>query len=117
MFENKSQPLASKRVFVKRVFVSVSLVGMLMTVVLTIGTVGYHLSTSPHMSWTDAFHNAAMILSGMGLVTTSNFTESGKIFSSLYALFSGMVFVGAIGIFLAPLFHRILHRLHVEDDI
>jgi len=61
-----------------------------------------------------ALHNASMILSGMGPVITID-TVSGKIFSSFYALFSGLVFVTNLGILLAPLLHRILHHFHVAD--
>jgi len=56
-----------------------------------------------------------MILSGMGPVIEIN-TISGKVFSSFYALFSGVVFITNIGVILAPALHRIYHRLHLEDQ-
>ena len=80
------------------------------------GTFGYHFSTEPFTGWLDAFHNASMILSGMGPVITEGFTNGGKIFSSLYALFSGIVFVGAMGFVFAPGLHRIFHRLHLDEE-
>ena len=82
---------------------------------LLIGTIGYHCATHPFTEWLDAFHNASMILSGMGPVITSGFTAGGKIFSSFYALFSGIVFVGAMGYIFAPGIHRIFHKLHLEQ--
>jgi hypothetical protein len=84
---------------------------------LIIGTVGYHFSTDHPMCWLDAFHNASMILSGMGPIIPQNlsFTDGGKIFSSLYALFSGIIFITSIGYMLAPGIHRIFHRLHLEQ--
>jgi hypothetical protein len=39
----------------------------------------------------------------------------GKLFAGLYALYSGMVFLVVVGIVVAPVFHRILHRFHLED--
>lgn len=39
-----------------------------------------------------------------------------KLFSSFYALFSGIVFIANIGVILAPLMHRIYHHLHLEDN-
>jgi hypothetical protein len=51
------------------------------------------------MSWVDAFVNAAMILSGMGPVSSLQ-TDGGKIFAGCYALFSGLAFITSIGIFL-----------------
>jgi hypothetical protein len=67
------------------------------------------------MPWIDALHNASMILSGMGPVVEIK-TVSGKLFSSFYALFSGIAFITNIGIILAPAAHRLFHRLHMEEE-
>jgi hypothetical protein len=115
MYERKAEPLASKRVYYKRIASNAFRVLGLFAIILVVGTVGYHFSTDPITPWLDAFHNASMILSGMGPVVTSGFSVGGKIFSSLYALFSGIVFVGAMGYILAPGLHRIFHRLHLEQ--
>lgn len=56
-----------------------------------------------------------MILGGMGPVDRLHCT-AGKMFASFYALFSGMVFLVAAGILIAPLAHRLLHRLHLESS-
>jgi hypothetical protein len=42
--------------------------------------------------------------------------SAAKLFASGYALFSGIVFLSAVGIVLAPVFHRILHKFHLEHD-
>ena len=78
---------------------------------LAIGMAGYALTEG--MAFIDAFVNAAMILSGMGPVTELK-TEAGKLFAGCYAIFSGLVIVIATGFVLAPIFHRVLHRFHVE---
>jgi hypothetical protein len=57
--------------------------------------------------------NAAMILSGMGPIGELK-TTPGKIFAGTYAIFSGLVIIIATGFLLAPIFHRVLHRFHVE---
>jgi hypothetical protein len=114
-YEKKNEPLAPRRVYYKRIarnFISVS--GILF-IMLVIGTVGYHYATKINTDWLDAFHNSSMILSGMGPIIVDGFTTGGKIFSSLYALFSGIVFVGAMGFILAPGIHRIFHKLHLEQ--
>jgi hypothetical protein len=36
------------------------------------------------------------------------------VFASIYALFSGIVFISTAGIILAPMFHRVLHKFHIE---
>jgi len=62
----------------------------------------------------DALLNAAMILAGMGPVDVLN-SDAAKLFASAYALFSGVVFISATGILLAPIFHQVLHRFHIEE--
>jgi hypothetical protein len=42
--------------------------------------------------------------------------NASKLFASIYALFSGVVFLSGVGIVLSPLFHRLLHRFHLEDQ-
>ena len=82
---------------------------------LAVGTLGYHLTAD--LGWLDAELNAAMILTGMGPVNPIT-TSAGKVFASIYALFSGVAFLVAVGVIFAPLLHRALHRFHLEggDD-
>ncbi len=82
-------------------------------VCLLIGIFGYHYIA--HLIWIDALHNASMILSGMGPVAPID-NVSGKLFSSFYALFSGVAFITNISIFLAPVVHRFLHKIHIEKQ-
>jgi len=116
MYEKKNQPLAPRIIYYKRIAKNFLVVSILLAIMLAIGTTGYHCSTNPFSSWIDSFHNASMILSGMGPVITEGFTSGGKIFSSVYALFSGIVFVGAMGFLFAPGVHRIFHRLHLDEE-
>ena len=112
MYEKKTQPLASQRVFFIRMGRNMFFMFMLIVFSLLIGVIGYHYLAGAE--WVDAFHNASMILSGMGPVITIE-NETGKIFSSCYALFSGLVFVTNIGVLLAPVMHRIMHSVHLEE--
>ena len=78
-----------------------------------IGITGYrHYS---ELNWVDSFHMSSMILTGMGPVVEMK-TDSAKIFSSIYALYSGVAFLTIVGVFLTPIVHRILHLLHIERD-
>src|SRR3954469_11187884 len=109
-YENKTQPLAPVGVFVKRTMKNLGVAMAILGACLLIGIFGYHYIA--HIVWIDALHNASMILSGMGPVAeVKNFW--GKIFSSAYALFSGVVFITNIGFILAPAAHRLFHTLHV----
>jgi len=114
-YEKKTEPLAPGHVYYKRIAHNLAWVFVILSVMLVIGTVGYHCSTNKKTDWIDAFHNASMILSGMGPVM-DDFSPGGKIFSSLYALFSGLVFVGTTGLILAPGIHRIFHKLHMQEE-
>jgi len=78
---------------------------------LAVGMTGY--AVFENMSITDAYVNAAMILSGMGPLGELK-SEGGKIFAGSYAIFSGLLIVIATGFVLAPVFHRVLHKFHVE---
>jgi hypothetical protein len=62
-----------------------------------------------------AFANAAMILSGMGPLDKLT-TSAGLYFEGVYALVSGLVFFAVAGLVFSPLFHRILHSFHLEDQ-
>ena len=78
---------------------------------VSIGTIGYHMTAG--LPWVDAFLNASMILSGMGPVDKLE-TTAAKIFAAVYALFSGLLFIGLAGLVLAPWAHRVLHKMHAE---
>ncbi|HWY97874.1 MAG TPA: hypothetical protein VNY36_02205 [Bacteroidia bacterium] len=111
MFENKYQPLAKKEVFYSRLMKMALIATVAVIVCLLIGIAGYHYIA--HLIWIDALHNASMILSGMGPVANID-NVAGKLFSSFYALFSGVAFITNIGIFLSPVIHRFLHKIHIN---
>lgn len=110
-FERRGQPVASRRKFLIRMGLAVSLWLFLTTAGMAIGIAGYAYFEG--MSFVDAFVNAAMILSGMGPMGELK-TTGGKVFAGLYAIFSGLIIIIATGFVLAPIFHRVLHRFHVE---
>jgi hypothetical protein len=109
MLESKHQPLAPFSVFRRRIAKSFAFGMIILFFCLMIGVCGYHYTD--RISWLDSLHNASMILSGMGPVVEIKSTI-GKLFSSFYALFSGVIFITNIGIILAPAIHRFFHRLH-----
>jgi hypothetical protein len=110
-FERHHNRLISRPRFAVRLLMAMGLWLALTAVGLLIGIAGY--AGFEGMSLTDAYVNAAMILSGMGPVGELK-TTAGKIFAGSYAIFSGLVIVVATGFVLAPIFHRVLHRFHVE---
>jgi len=111
IFEHGRQPVISRRRFIRRMFIAISLWLALTVIGLLIGIAGY--AKFEGMSIVDAYVNAAMILSGMGPIGELK-TTAGKLFAGTYAIFSGLIIVIATGFILAPIFHRVLHRFHVE---
>lgn len=112
MLESKHQPLAPLSVFKRRIAKSFMFGIAIMFFCLLLGVLGYHYTAG--IGWLDSLHNASMILSGMGPVVNINNTV-GKLFSSFYALFSGVIFITNIGVMLAPAIHRFFHRMHVQS--
>ena len=80
---------------------------------VSIGTIGYHYFGQS--GWLDSFHMSCMILTGMGPVVEMK-TDGAKIFSSFFALYSGVAFLSITAVFFAPIVHRFLHILHVESE-
>lgn len=112
-FEHKKQKVADVNVFVKRVFRYMLFALILIVFSVGVGTVGYKYFGAP--SWVDAFHMACMILTGMGPVISLD-TDAAKMFSSFYALYSGVAFLSSTAVFFSPIIHRLLHMLQVDDE-
>ena len=113
MYEHRRKPLLSWRAFLGRLLRHFTAAAGLVLLSLGIGMLGYE--RLEHLGWRDAFLNAAMLLGGMGPVDRP-LTDAGKIFAGLYALYSGLVFLIVAGLLLAPVVHRILHRLHWDNE-
>jgi len=113
-YEHHREPLAPHHVFVRRVLLHFSMAIGLICLSLGIGIVGYH--NLGGLAWEDALVESSMLMGGMGPVYGQSLTTvSAKLFSSAYALFCGLVLIALFGIILAPVFHRILHRLHFSE--
>lgn len=115
MFEHHKQPLASQSEFAQRMVRFGLLAAGVIIFSLGIGILGYHYLES--LSWIDSLLNASMILGGMGPVNTLQ-TNAGKVFASFYALYSGIILLASVGVLVTPIFHRFMHRFHLEleDD-
>jgi hypothetical protein len=112
MYEHRKEPLLPMALFIRRLFRHGLIGAVVIAFSLAIGIVGYHLLAG--FSWLDSLLNASMILGGMGPVNLLT-TTAAKLFASFYALFAGIAFLATVGILLAPIAHRILHRLHMEE--
>ena len=112
-FEKHHERLLPRRKFYGRLLRSVITASTIIFLSLGIGALGYHFCNK--LSWLDALLNAAMILTGMGPVDSMPSVAS-KLFASFYALFSGIIFLTAVGVLFAPVAHRLLHKFHLEVE-
>jgi hypothetical protein len=112
-FENRKQPLAPLSLFLKRWLHFASFGFGLIAISVAIGIWGYHVFAG--LGWLDSFQMACLILTGMGPTVTMT-SAGAKIFSSLYALYSGVAFLSICAVFFAPAIHRFLHKLHLDED-
>ena len=88
---------------------------LLMLGALAIGVLGYRYIVGDK-DFYDALLDASMLLGGMGPITTTFPTPAAKVFASVYALFSGLVILASAGIFVSPIAHRILVRIHADAE-
>jgi hypothetical protein len=112
-FEHRSAPLLSRRAYARRL-VRFWMFGMLIIFgSLGIGVAGYHYFAG--LDFWDSLLNASMILFSEGPISPTP-TVAGKIWASFYALFSGVAFITIVGVIFAPVFHRFLHRFHLDEE-
>ena len=112
-FERRHEKLAPISVYVQRIAGSLALALGLMAIALSIGIAGYHFIAG--FNFVDSLLEASMILGGMGPVRELP-KDTAKIFASIYALFSGVIFIALMGILLAPTAHRVLHKFHIDEN-
>jgi hypothetical protein len=112
-FEHRSEPVLPFDQFIKRIFRYTFFSFLLLGVSLGIGVLGYHYIND--LPWIDALLNASMILTGMGPIDPMK-NDAAKLFASFYSIFSGVVFLSTVAVFLAPIAHRFLHKLHVDEE-
>jgi hypothetical protein len=110
-FERRGDKVVPRHIFVRRMLKAIGVWFAIIIVGLAVGITGY--AGFEGLSLTDAYLNAAMILSGMGPAVELK-TTGGKLFAGTYAILSGLIIIIATGFVLAPIFHRVLHKFHLE---
>ena len=113
MYERRWEPPIPRRAFLARMARHGGFSVAVLAVSLLIGIVGYH--AFERLSVVDGFLNSAMLLGGMGPVDPPK-TTAGKLFAGIYALYAGLVVITVAGVIGAPIFHRLLHRFHWQEQ-
>jgi hypothetical protein len=111
--EHRKQQIAPVHVFIKRLGRYTLFAFLLIAFSVAIGTIGYHNIAA--LDWLDSFHMSCLILTGMGPVVEMKTAEA-KLFSSFYALYSGLAFLSITAVFFAPIVHRLLHILQIDTE-
>ncbi len=113
MYESKKHVPISTGAFVLRMVWHLLAALLLCAITLCIGTAGHMLFE--HMSFHDALLNSSMIMGGLG-IAIHPVSYAGKIFFAFYGLFVGVLFAALIGVIAAPMIHRIVHKMHLDDE-
>lgn len=111
MYEHHTQPVISRHAFIQRMLGHIGTIMPLVGLSLGAGVLGYHFIAG--LGWVDALLNASMIAAGMGPVNLLP-TAAGKVFASLYALYSGLFLIAVTGYLITPVLHRLLHKFHAR---
>ena len=112
-YEHRSSARLPRRLFVHRLALHALIGAGAIAISDVMGTIGYHHFA--RFNWVDSFLNASMLLGGMGPIGDLP-NDSSKVFAALFALYSGLVFILLAGLMLAPVFHRVLHHFHWEEQ-
>jgi hypothetical protein len=111
MFEQHHQPLLSRHRFTKRMFFFVLMAVSLDLFAVLTGALGYHWFEG--LDWLDSCVSAGLIITGNGPLRPLA-TTGGKLFALFDALFGGIIFVAVVAVLLTPVFHRVLHKFHLD---
>ena len=110
--ENRKQRVLPFRHFIIRLMRYGLFAFGLIMLSIGIGVAGYGYFAD--LNLVDSFHMSCLILTGMGPVVEMK-TTSSKLFPSFYALYSGIAFLSITAVFFAPIIHRVLHILQVDE--
>jgi len=108
-----TKKLLPQKHFFSKLFKSFVLGTLFLLLSLGIGVVGYHYFFN--IPWLDSLLNASMILTGMGPVDKAE-TDSAKLFSSIYAIYSGVAFLTSVAVLFSPIIHRFLHQFRIDME-
>ncbi len=113
MFEHKSDPVISRRQFVRRLQIALFIMCVLIVVSVSIGVAG--LMAFDHRSCGEAFMEACLILAEREVAEHPS-TDAGQFFIGCYVLYGRFVFISLAAILGVPILHRVFHGLLYDPD-
>lgn len=113
MYEKISEKLIStERFFVRLLKHALYIVGILVVSILA-GAFGFVILDGAGLD--NAVLQSAHILAGLGLIELPN-SYAGRAFAVFFGLYASLFFLAAFSILIAPIIHRILHKMHLDDN-
>ncbi|MFA5489459.1 MAG: two pore domain potassium channel family protein [Candidimonas sp.] len=112
MYESRKEPLLHPTHFRRRLLLHVVYAILLLVVTLLVGVLGLWWLDGGNLH--DALMNAAFIIGGIGTYALPG-TAGGRLFFAAYGFFVGLVVMATLGVVLAPIAHRIMHKFHLDD--
>lgn len=113
MYESKQEAPISNKAFAMRCAWHIAAAFLISFITIFLGALGHMYFEGIHFH--DALLNSSMIMGGLGTIFHPE-SYGGKLFLSFYGLFVGVLFATLIGVVAAPLIHRIVHKMHLDDD-
>ncbi|HLR50697.1 MAG TPA: hypothetical protein VK076_08995 [Candidatus Sphingobacterium stercoripullorum] len=113
MYEKRTERIIGRKQFYIRLFKHfLGIVGLLI-LSLIVGILGFMVFEK--LSLTESFLHASIMLSGLGLLEKPS-TPQGHVFTGIYGLYAGLVFIASLSILVTPIIHRIIHKFHWDDE-
>lgn len=113
MYESRKEAVLSTGQFVLRMLRHIGIALVIIVVGIGVGMAG-HMWFEP-VRWHDAILNVSMMLAGLGPFIPPE-TVAGKLFFAGYNVVVGLVFVALLGVVMAPVLHRVIHKFHLDED-
>lgn len=112
MYERISDQLISTKRFVWRLVRHGLYIISILTLSALVGAAGFMLLVG--YGFQDALLHATHILAGLGIIQLPE-SYAGRLFVVLFGLYASLFFIAAFSIISAPVIHRVLHKLHLDD--
>ena len=113
MYEHKSQPMVSRHRFALRLGKVMFVTALVVSGTLAIGAWGFRYSHDTDFA--HGLHHATWLAMGEhdGMEPSDSF---GRIFEAAYLLFVRLTLFSSAAFVVTPIFHRIMHKLHLDDE-
>lgn len=112
-FEHKTDAILTRHAFFGRLFKCFSWTLLIVFLSIAFGWVGYMFAGG--ISSVDALYRSCLILADKEILDF-DIPPSAKYFESFFVLYARLVFFSIVTLLIAPIAHRILHTLHLQDE-